>query len=194
MRYYSAVVTDRDDPDQRGRIKAKIPALVDGEWHDWIDAWSPFGLASVFTPRVDDVVLIVASEGGAIRWLGGTVEGQRKWPEPYRKDYGKRSGIASTDGAACVVLVEGGGVIVLAGPQGTITLATTEDATTHPLVHGDTLGDAWDGLLDALTVFVGSTGAAVVEPTLGTASATLQTALADLKRSATFKSSKVSTE
>ena len=47
MRYYSAIVKYSDDPDKRGRIKAEIPALLDGQWHDWIDVWAPLGLAGV---------------------------------------------------------------------------------------------------------------------------------------------------
>ena len=195
MRYYSAIVKDSDDPDKRGRIKAEIPALLDGQWHDWIDVWAPLGLAGVWVPRVDDVVIVARQDGGALRWLGGTLEGSsRAWPDPFRKDYGQRHGVASADGAACLVLVSGGGVLLLAGPQGTITLATGEDARVEPLVLGQTFGQAWDDFLTAFTTFLGSISAAAVEPTLAPAVATLQPQIAALSRAASFKSSKVSTE
>lgn len=195
MRYYSAIVTDSADPDKRGRIKAKIPALLDGPWHDWIDVWAPLGLAGVWVPRVDDVVIVARQDGGALRWLGGTLEGSsRAWPDPFRKDYGQRHGVASADGAACLVLVSGGGVLLLAGPQGTITLATSEDALTQPVPKGDDLGTAWDALTAALNTFAGACALATIEPALAPAATTLQTALGALPAPASWKSSKVRTE
>lgn len=193
MRHYVAIVQDNADPDQVGRLQLEIPGLLDGTHPDWIPPRAPAGPGLVWIPRKDDRVIVERGEGGELRWLGATVRAT-PYADPFLKDYGKRHGIASADGAACVVLVNEGGILVLAGSSGTITLATGEDARTEPLVLGDTFGQAWDDFLTALTTFLSSISGAVVEPTIAPAVATLQPQIAALSRSGAFKSSKVSTE
>lgn len=196
MRHYAAIVSDNADPDKRGRLKLEIPGLLDGVHPEWIDPRAPSGPASVWIPRKDDRVIVERSEGGDLRWSGGLVIGAAL-PDVFRKDYGERHGIASADGAAAVVLVNGGGILVLAGSSGTITLATGEDARTEPVVLGDTFGGSWDDLLTALTTLAAALVPVVSPATvsgIGPAGTALQTSLGLLKRAAAWKSSKVSTE
>jgi len=164
VRHYVAIVQDNADPDKVGRLQLEIPGLLDGTHPDWIPPRAPAGPGLVWIPRKDDRVIVERGEGGELRWLGATVRAT-PYADPFLKDYGKRHGIASADGAACVVVVNGGGVLVLAGSSGTITLATGEDATTEPVPLGRKLNDRIAALEDLLSsVFSTLSGACTAPP------------------------------
>jgi uncharacterized protein involved in type VI secretion and phage assembly len=72
---YRGIVTDNQDPDQQGRIKAKVPALFSDEETGWAMASVPYANAGhgfFFLPEVNDTVWIEFEAGDPSRpiWTG----------------------------------------------------------------------------------------------------------------------------
>ncbi len=59
--FYYGIVTDNDDPDNRGRVKVKIEVLNDKYQTDWIPVLSFLSgdnYGAFFTPGIDDQVIV----------------------------------------------------------------------------------------------------------------------------------------
>lgn len=129
---YRGIVTDVDDPDEMGRVKAKVPSLFEDEETPWAMPCSPFagkGHGLFLLPEVDDGVWIEFEGGNPARpiWSGCW------WPEGALPDpkTTKARVLATTaghklvldDDASEVQLVHsGGGEIVMTDSDITITL------------------------------------------------------------------------
>ena len=193
MPVYVGEVRDDQDPEQAGRLKLRVPAIADGDLPDWISPRAPMGRILAWVPPRGELVY-VERIGAQWRWHAAPVEGAVKWPGNATTDYPARVVLSGRDGAAAVVLVEGGGAYLLAGAGGAIRLATTDSAPVQPLILGDTTATAWDALLAGLQAFTAATKAAAVEPSLGPASTALELALQALPAGADLKSRVSSTE
>lgn len=65
---HAAIVTDNVDPDELGRVKVRVPSLIDGyeAWARLATLMAGNNRGSWFIPEVDDEVL-VAFEAGDVR-------------------------------------------------------------------------------------------------------------------------------
>lgn len=101
-RYYSVyhgIVTDVDDPDQRGRVKIVVPSLLDDdqelpEWADPIGRdLAGDGTGSFFPPYVGDVVEVMFEHGDIEYplYMGG-YWGDEELPEDFAANYPNTKG------------------------------------------------------------------------------------------------------
>lgn len=160
-------VSDIDDPDRRGRIKAKCRGmLAEGvALPDWIEPtfpWTSEGDAGwFFLPAVgtgvdllirtgsdnDDVAdagMLLAPE---IRWIGALYTGKNAVPKEFAeaKTYGKRFGL-KTPGGLLLMFDESVAAIVL--KYGDLRLGSADAA--EPLVLGNVFASFAGSLLDAI--------------------------------------------
>jgi uncharacterized protein involved in type VI secretion and phage assembly len=124
---YRGVVTDIGDPDDRCRIKARVPAVLDDQESSWAEAALPFAGSShglVMLPQVGDGVWIEFEAGDISRpiWTGGFFKsGDRPAPKSAR------ARVIVTEGGHQLVLDEDSNEIKLVHPGGaTLTMSATE--------------------------------------------------------------------
>ncbi len=84
---YRGSVTDNDDPEHRGRIKARVPGVLGGTVTGWALPALPFagdGHGLVMLPKVDATVWIEFEAGNPDIpiWTGCFYAGNAKRPEP----------------------------------------------------------------------------------------------------------------
>ena len=163
MTWHSAVVTDNQDPEQRGRLKLLVAELAAAEWPTWVPAWSPAGLQLLAVPVVGDLVIVHRTPAGGLAWAAGLVQGDRRYPDALRRDYPHRVGLASPDGGAALVACDGNRVLLLsgAGTSAGIDLATTESGLLEHALMGEAFVADWKAVLDALVTLGTSLGSAV---------------------------------
>jgi uncharacterized protein involved in type VI secretion and phage assembly len=124
---YSGVVTDIADPDDRCRIKARLPRLLDGQVTGWAEPALPFagsGHGIVMLPKVGDGVWIEFEAGNLDQpiWTGCFFAAGAR-PEPR----GERVRVIATESGHKVILDEENDEIRLVHPTGgTLTMSATE--------------------------------------------------------------------
>lgn len=124
---YRGIVTDIADPDNRCRIKARVPAVLDDQVSTWAEASLPFagdGHGLVMLPVVGDGVWIEFEAGNLNQpiWSGCIVPSGGR-PDPQ----GERVRVIVTDGGHKVVLDEENDEVKLVHPMGgELTIGATE--------------------------------------------------------------------
>ena len=126
---YRAIVTDNDDPDDQGRIRAKVVELFGDEATGWAMACVPFapaGAGTLFLPEVDSNVWIEFEGGDPSRpiWTGCW------WPQGKAPDVasaavkvietaaGHKITLDDTDGGETVEIKDKNGATVTLTQQG----------------------------------------------------------------------------
>ena len=128
---YRGIVTDITDPDNRCRIKARVPAVLDDRVSTWCEPALPFagnGHGMVMLPVVGDGVWIEFEAGNINNpiWTGCIFPSGGR-PEPQ----GERVRVIVTDGGHKVVLDEENNEIKLVHPMGgELTIGATEIVMT----------------------------------------------------------------
>ncbi|HEU4578339.1 MAG TPA: phage baseplate assembly protein V [Polyangiaceae bacterium] len=92
---YRGFVEDRDDPDQLGRLKLRVPSVLEGAVTGWAWPASPFagaGRGFLFLPQKDDIVWVEFIEGELEHpvWSGGgwaKPGGTSEIPEDAKANY-----------------------------------------------------------------------------------------------------------
>lgn len=153
MTWYTGVVADNADPDQLGRLRLKIGALLPGDtvYPGWLEpalvAPSHDGaVGSWWVPPVDAVVLVERHATGTLRWRGGLTGGAHKLPTELSKDYPERAGFTDPSGKVIVALSSSAAIV-----KAQEVLLGAEDAS-----HGVPLGDK---LLDKIAQVLGEVAA-----------------------------------
>lgn len=154
---YRAIVTDIDDPDQRGRIRARCAEIYgtgDEEIPAWIEAEVQGGAAPGagwwFVPPVDAVVVLRRLPSGDLRWRPGPWGSLNAPPSTLAGNYPRRSGWTSPDGVHTLALDDDSGMIALIadpadpdGIAGYLTVSHLEarigTSTGSVLVVGDAI-------------------------------------------------------
>lgn len=118
-RYYTAVVDDTADPEQRGRLKLVIGELLgEAVYPDWIEpriAGGPGAAAMFFVPPAGSVVIVEADDRDQLRWSGGQFGGQNSLPAFLLANYPARSGFSAPGGQHLVVADDDVGVYLVSG-------------------------------------------------------------------------------
>jgi hypothetical protein len=172
VRYYSAIVMDPDDPEQRGRLKLEIPEILGaGRTHpEWIHRRLPAGPGAcglLFLPPVNSIVSVL-EDLGRLRWEGAELGDVNSLPAALADNYPARSGFSSPNGQQVLALDDSdgavfdlaGGLLVGAGDvidlRGTgVQLRSSEAATLEALILGDTfLGDLVAALAEVNTALL----------------------------------------
>lgn len=151
-RYYSGIVRDNADPEQRGRLRLEVVELFGAgvASPEWIDprivAPAAGAVGWLAVPEIGAVVVVEANGPGAdpatrgLRWLGGRPS---RLPAALRVDYPHRAGASSPDGSATAVL----GPDLAALLAAAVRLGASEAAATQaPVV--ESLLTALSGVLD----------------------------------------------
>jgi uncharacterized protein involved in type VI secretion and phage assembly len=126
---FRGIVTDNDDPDQQGRIRARVPELFDGDATGWAMACVPFappqkGLLTL--PEIDSNVWIEFEGGDPSRpiWAGCW------WPQGQGPDVsspqvrrlesvsGHKITLDDTDGQETVIIEDKNGATITLDQQG----------------------------------------------------------------------------
>lgn len=165
---YRGIVTDNDDPDKRGRLRARVPALLDEYESGWATPCAPYGGlgAGFFSIPPISAGVWIEFEGGDISrpiWAGCYwAQGETPMtppaslPEPttkiWRSDLGlsvalddKEQTITLSDaaGANQIILNVGTATVTLRGVASVVLESAKifEGSATafHPAVHGDQL-------------------------------------------------------
>jgi len=124
---YRGIVTDIADPDNRCRIKARVPAVLDDQVSTWAEAALPFagdGHGFVMLPVVGDGVWIEFEAGNLNNpiWTGCIAPSGGR-PDPQ----GERVRVIVTDAGHKVVLDEEANEIKLVHPGGgELTMGASE--------------------------------------------------------------------
>lgn len=113
---YRGFVQDRDDPEQLGRLKVKVPSLLGDAVTGWAWPVTPYGGAGIgffFLPQVGDLVWVEFAEGELDHplWTGcgwGKPGGQTEIPEDAKTSYPDQG----------VLRTKSGHVIILSDAQG----------------------------------------------------------------------------
>jgi len=119
-RYYTAVVTDNEDPDELGRLRVICPELY-GDGATEIPSWvaprvytgAAAGAGWWFIPPVDSIVFLEASPAGDLRWSGGTWGQVNAPPDFLTANYPHRSGFTSPEGGHALALDDDVGFLLL---------------------------------------------------------------------------------
>lgn len=178
---YTAIVTDNDDPEKRGRIRAYSGALnAEGtDLPEWIEPCFPaagVGGASgfFFVPQVNDVVeierVVTHTDDDALG-LASIVHPDTHWrcmvyssiadvPVEFKRGYPARCGLKTVSGQSLVFDDDASSVILTSGD---IRLAS--ESATEPLVLGDVLKAMLSSFLDAVAVHTHTCPAAAPTPT-----------------------------
>lgn len=167
MTWYSAVVVDNQDPDQRGRLRLRIPGLLgpDAVAPDWIPARVVGGaheraVGLWWCPPVDAIVLVEV-DGYRMVWSGGEISGSTKLPAELLEGYPRRAGLTSPGGGTRVFLDDqspGFGVVL---PEGAKALIGSANAAIAVARHPELA--AW---ITQITAW--ATGHTHVDPMTGT--------------------------
>lgn len=157
MSWYSAIVVDNADPDQRGRLRLRIPGLLgpDAIAPDWIPARVVGGahgraVGLWWCPPVDAIVLVEV-DGPRIVWSGGEVSGSTKLPDALLDGYPRRAGLTSPKGNSAIVLDDQSPGLALLVPDSWRVLAGSLSAAI-PVVREPELA-AW---MQAITTYIGA--------------------------------------
>ena len=140
------IITNNQDPDKMGRVKAKLPWLSEEDESDWMRVVTPMAgkdRGLYFLPDVNDEVLVAFDHGDPQRAyvLGSLWNGQDTPPES--NDDGKnnkrtlksRSGhlirLDDSEGGAKIEIVAAGGKnsIIINAQENTITISADSDLT-----------------------------------------------------------------
>ena len=179
---YPAIVSNVDDPEQRGRIRVKSQALLaEGvEINEWIEPCFPFAGTKrgwFFLPDVDDAVeieAVVGEAGDDSPGLGLLIDPSFRWravlypttddiPEEFRGDgYGKRFGF-KTRGGALIFDEDVLDIILQAAKGGHVRIGTAD--ADEPIPLGKVLQSFASDLRDAIAAI---TVSVVVPPGGGT--------------------------
>jgi uncharacterized protein involved in type VI secretion and phage assembly len=159
---YRGQVTDNDDPDNLGRIKAKVPRLLGDEEIGWALPAFPYGGASeqgFFAVPDTGAGVWIEFEGGDLSypiWSGTwyTTGAIPESAQPGKKVLKTKSGhkivldddggtLEITDSNANTVTMDSSTIKIAAGSATTIVIDAPQIAlvqgATHPLVFGDSL-------------------------------------------------------
>lgn len=159
---YRGIVTDNNDPDDLGRVKAKVPRLLNDEETGWaLPAFCYGGLSEQGFFAVPDINagVWIEFEGGDLSYpvWTGTWYSSNSIPEsakPAQKVLKTQSGhkmifdddggsIEITDSNGNTVTMDSNQIKIAAGSAGTIVIDAPQinlvDGASHPLVFGDDL-------------------------------------------------------
>lgn len=122
---YRGFVVDRDDPEQLGRLKVRVPSLMGDAVTGWAWPASPYAGANVgffFVPQVDDLVWVEFAEGDLEHplWTGcgwAKPGGTTEIPQEAQDSYPDQA----------VIRTKSGHVIILGDASGSelLTIRTT---------------------------------------------------------------------
>jgi uncharacterized protein involved in type VI secretion and phage assembly len=178
---YRGIVTDVDDPDNRGRIKVTVPSVLGDNESQWADPAFPYGGGSGFgwvaVPPVDSAVLIEFIEGdpSAPLWTGAFWRPADTVPPEYtgqptkvlKTERGHRLVFDDTDGEEKVTLHSADDAMIEMNHEGSIALTdsggahvtidaaagsiTIEDANGNSMVMSSSGIACEDGLGNQIT-------------------------------------------
>lgn len=99
---YRGFVTDNDDPEERGRIKARVPALLGDDNTDWAEPCFPYAgsdVGDVFIPEIDDMVWMEFEAGDINKpiWVGSPLA-QQDTPSDIKDNYPEQHIIKTDSG------------------------------------------------------------------------------------------------
>ena len=156
---YAGVVTNVDDPQQIGRIRAQVPAVLGMQLDSgWALPCAPFGggkeRGMLFLPQVGDTVWIEFAAGDVSRpiWVGtfwgaptstGGADdlGTETGPEPPTGEDGARVsatlGVLKTKSGHMLVLDDDNEVMLLANGNGKTTIRFAQDGSV--VISADTI-------------------------------------------------------
>ena len=108
---YRGLVADRDDPEQLGRLRVKVPSLLADATTGWAWPASPYagaGAGFFFIPQVDDLVWVEFLEGELQHpiWSGcawARPGGQSEIPAEARSAYPDQSVIKTPSGITIIL-------------------------------------------------------------------------------------------
>jgi uncharacterized protein involved in type VI secretion and phage assembly len=108
---YRAIVADRNDPEQLGRLKLRVPSLLADASTGWAWPAAPYAGADVgffFVPRVGDVVWVEFAEGELEHpiWTGcawAKPGGQSEVPQEAQTSYPDQSVIKTASGQIVII-------------------------------------------------------------------------------------------
>lgn len=174
---YRGIVADRKDPEKRGRLKLKVPLLMDDEVHDYwalpIAIFSSSGIGLNAIPEVGDPVW-VQFEGGDIRypiWSYGAWDKDKSLSSFYD---------SSGDPTKVALKTKSGQIVVIDDIEKTIELIQTDGnsvklskdgvslisnksvsagsdvKSAQPAVLGDTNANVLDAICDVINTLVTS--------------------------------------
>lgn len=153
---YRGFVVDRDDPEQLGRLKVRVPSVLGDAVTGWAWPSLPYagaGLGFFFLPEVGDIVWVEFIEGELEHpvWTGGSWAspgGTAETPEEAKASYGDakvirtKSGHVITledkEGSESITIKDKSGSTITLKPDGTISIASKKDIE---LVANDGNGD-----------------------------------------------------
>jgi hypothetical protein len=173
--WYSGIVVDNQDPDQRGRLRLRIPGLLgpDAIAPDWVPARVVGGAAGRavglwWCPPVDAIVLVEV-DGARMVWSGGEISGSTKLPDELLEGYPRRSGMTSPGGGTRLFLDEsdiGFGVVLRDRARALIgsanaAIAVAREPELAAWIRDTTLWEVGHTHLDPMT---GTTGVPTTSP------------------------------
>lgn len=202
MRFYSATVQDRQDPEELGRLRLVIPAMLGTEdaHPDWIRPRVPGGVGAgscglFFIPPEGALVIVEEDEAGGLRWQGAEVGAVNTLPDILTEHYPARAGFTSPEGEQGLVLDEDDG-LVMEGTAARFEVSSTWEAIalssasiTAPAITLSSSGGVPEFLIKGQTwaaaratrdaawgVFLAALAADATNPAIAAAAATMATA------------------
>ncbi len=159
---YRGIVTDVDDPENRGRVKLTVPSVLGDNESQWADPVFPYGggreFGFVAVPPVDSAVLVEFIEGdpSAPLWTGTFWRVPDEVPEEFsgqpvklmKTESGHRLVFDDTDGSETVTLHSANDAILELNAEGSIALTdqggahVTVDAAAGEIVIEDANGNS----------------------------------------------------
>jgi uncharacterized protein involved in type VI secretion and phage assembly len=117
---YRGLVVDRNDPEQLGRLKVKVPSLLADATTGWAWPASPYagaGAGFFFIPQVDDLVWVEFLEGELEHpiWSGcawAKPGGQSEIPQEAQSSYPDQSVIKTPSGITIILSDASGSELV----------------------------------------------------------------------------------
>lgn len=162
-RYFTATVSDNQDPDELGRLMLKIPGISgpDEDYPDWIaprvTPGAGPGAGWWWIPPVDAIVVVELDAAGVVRWTGGTWGAVNTPPEVLIGNYPRRAGFTSPEAGQAVVLDEDDGAFLVVAPGARVVFTTDPElgGALEPVILGSTflgeLGPAMTEIMAALS-------------------------------------------
>lgn len=107
---HNGLVSDRKDPEKRGRLKVAFKTIFDGEWPEWVDPCFPFAGSNCgwfAVPPVGTAVECEVHRGKGpdvtidtprIRWRSALYNRVDQIPKEFQKNYPNVSGFKSPGG------------------------------------------------------------------------------------------------
>lgn len=158
--WWTAVVNDRNDPAQAGRLRLVIGGLTGSRvYPGWVPALVPGGTGPgacglLWIPPVNTIVYVLQTGPELLHWTSGPVDGQASLPAELKDGYPDRSGFSDPSGATTITASRSEARLTVPAVTGRVRLGASD--ADQAAIRGDRfVGDLQPALNELVGLLAG---------------------------------------